>query len=300
MGCVPSLSSLLLLLSNISLQLRQQICRQPAQAGCEASPGYDPVSYQRRINSGRADSGSLPRDVRSPSRLQVPALTVRTSIAGTDSTATAFRMTMLYLLSTPSAFAFLKKEVDDGIAAGTISAPVAYAEAQSMPYLQACIREGLRLYPPSTGMIFKEVPKGGDTVHGYYLPEGTQLGSNICGITRSEEIFGVDSRIFRPERWLEADEEQFKKMLSATDLVFGYGKFQCMGRTIAYVELSKVIVEVSSPFEVWPRTDLTGIQVIRRYDIATVKPQQPLRLWDAGFCLAHDFWIRISRRTDVK
>lgn len=155
-------------------------------------------------------------------------------------------MILLSLLSNPSAFAALRAEIDAGIAAGMLSFPVKDSEAKAMPYLQAVIREGLRLYPPSTGVVSKEVPQGGDTIHGYKLPAGTQLGENVCSIGRTREVFGPDAHLFRPERWIEAgnDNEKFRMMIATTDLVFGFGKFYCMGRNIALMELNKIFVEV--------------------------------------------------------
>ncbi|KAL3292811.1 cytochrome P450 [Colletotrichum asianum] len=203
------------------------------------------------------------------------------TIAGSDTTATAIRMILLSLLSNPSAFAALRAEIDAGIASGILSFPVKDSEAKAMPYLQAVIREGLRLYPPSTGVVSKEVPQGGDVIHGYKLPAGTQLGENVCSIGRTREVFGPDAHLFRPERWIEAgnDNEKFRMMIATTDLVFGFGKFYCMGRNIALMELNKIFVEL-----------------LRRYDFAIAKPEKPLKLWSAGFWITHDFWLRISRR----
>ncbi len=167
-------------------------------------------------------------------------------IAGSDSTATAIRMTMLCLLSTPTAMAALQREIDEGVAAGAISSPIRDEEARKLPYLQAVIREGIRLFPPSTGFNYKEVPRGGATIHGLHLPAGTQVGINIQAMTRSTATFGADAEVFLPERWIEAekDEEHFKEMASTVDLVFGHGKYQCLGKTIAAMELNKILVEV--------------------------------------------------------
>ncbi len=170
-----------------------------------------------------------------------------TRIAGSDSTATAVRMTLLCLLNTPSALLRLRQEMDAGIAEGRISSPISDAEAYKLPYLQAMIKEGLRVFPPQTGHNYKQVPKGGAKIHGYFLPEGTQLGVNIHCLMRDRGTFGPDADVFRPERWLEAaeDEARLKAMSSTVDLAFGYGKFQCLGKTIAAMELNKIFVEVS-------------------------------------------------------
>ncbi len=123
-------------------------------------------------------------------------------------------MTMLCLLSTPTAVNALQREIDEGVAAGAISSPIRDAEARTLPYLQAVIREGMRVYPPQTGFNYKEVPRGGATVHGFRLPAGTQVGVGIQSIMRSVATFGPDADVFRPERWIEAaaeDEDRFRR-----------------------------------------------------------------------------------------
>ncbi|KAF5526042.1 Cytochrome P450 monooxygenase lolP1 [Colletotrichum aenigma] len=205
-------------------------------------------------------------------------------IAGSDSTATAIRMTMLCLLNTPASLNGLRREIDAAISQGRISSPITDVEARELPYLQAVIKEGIRMYPPSTGLNYKQVAKGGAELCGYFLPEGTQLGVNIQKLMRSKETFGTDADVFRPERWLEAaaDEERFKEMSDVIELAFGYGRFQCLGKTIAYMELNKIFVEL-----------------LRRFDFAVVKPQEPLNLYDAAFWVTTDFWLRVTRRPDT-
>lgn len=119
------------------------------------------------------------------------------------------------------------------------------SEARTMPYLQAVIKEGLRIHPPVVGLMSKEVPRGGDTFKGHYLPEGTKIGYCAWGIFRRTDIWGEDADEFRPERWLESPEDRLHLMDSTLELVFGYGKWQCLGKNIALMELNKVFVEVS-------------------------------------------------------
>jgi hypothetical protein len=42
-------------------------------------------------------------------------------------------------------------------------------------------------------------------------------------------------------------------MAAVVDLVFGHGKYQCLGKTVAFMELTKALVEVS-----W--SCLTGVE----------------------------------------
>lgn len=166
-------------------------------------------------------------------------------IAGSDTTATAIRATLLHLMSSPSAYVALRDEIDAAIAAGKISSPVADAESRMLPYLQAVIKEGLRIWPPVTGLMSKTVPKCGDTLGGIFVPGGTEVGYCAWGLQRIRSIYGEDADVFRPERWLEADQHRLKEMEKTVELVFVYGKWQCPGKNVAAIELNKVFVEVS-------------------------------------------------------
>lgn len=127
-----------------------------------------------------------------------------------------------------------------------MSDPIKDAEAKKMPYLQAVIKEGLRIHPPVTGLMLKVVPPGGDTVLGKYLPAGTKLGYTAFGLFLDPKLWGQDSKVYRPERWLEGTPEEIKRKENDMDLVFGWGRSQCLGKTVAAIELNKIIVQVST------------------------------------------------------
>jgi hypothetical protein len=50
--------------------------------------------------------------------------------------------------------------------------------------------------------------------------------------------------VFRPERWLEGSAEERKERELDVDIVFEYGKYLCLGRNVAVIELDKVFVQV--------------------------------------------------------
>lgn len=166
-------------------------------------------------------------------------------IAGSDTSATTIRVVILFLIMNPGAYRKLQAEIDDAIASGKISSPITDSEGKQLPYLQAVIKEGLRIMPPATGIFFKTVPPGGDEINGKFVPGGTQVGSSAFGVHRSKEVFGPDAEVFRPERWLEANGERLAEMQARSELIFHYGKYQCPGRPVALMEFNKVFVEVS-------------------------------------------------------
>lgn len=72
--------------------------------------------------------------------------------------------------------------------------------------------EALRIHP-STGLMFERyVPAGGVVLHGKFIPGGTTIGVNAWVFNRDADIFGDDSDVFWPERWIESKPERLKEM----------------------------------------------------------------------------------------
>ena len=162
------------------------------------------------------------------------------SIAGADTSAMAIRGTLLYIVTNPHVQSKLLEEISHA----PISSPIKDIEARKLPYLQAVIKEGLRIFPPVTGIMFKQVPPGGDTLNGIYIPEKTNIGWSSFGLMRNEKVWGKDAKVFRPERWMEGSPEEIRKKEIYSEMVFGYGKYQCLGKNVANMELNKIFVEV--------------------------------------------------------
>ena len=150
----------------ISLLLRSS-CRQSLQVA-------------QGIATERLDRGTESRDVVSfmwndaqeskskTTREQVEAIAGVLCIAGTETGATTISGLIYWILSTPCAYERLTAEVRaikqiENLTPSTLS---------TLPYLNACIREGLRLHSPVTGPAGRIIPKSGATVDGYWLPEG--------------------------------------------------------------------------------------------------------------------------------
>lgn len=170
-------------------------------------------------------------------------------LAGADTSATAIRATILHLITHPLAYRTLQAEIDQHVREGLISSPVIKeSEAAGMRYLQAVIKEGLRIWPPVTGLLSKQSPIGGDEFEldgrTIFIPGDTSVGYCAWGVHRNKDIFGSDADMFRPERWLTEDASKLAVMNRTAELIWGYGKYQCLGRPVALMELNKVFVEV--------------------------------------------------------
>ena len=103
------------------------------------------------------------------------------------------------LLSHPSSYSALLSEID----AASLSDPVTYAEAQNLPYFQACLKEAMRLRPAVGLNITRFVPPGGLEIDGTHVPGDVEVAVNGWVLHRDREVFGADAERYRPERWLE-------------------------------------------------------------------------------------------------
>ncbi|OCL11726.1 cytochrome P450 [Glonium stellatum] len=213
------------------------------------------------------------------SKEEAESETVLQIMAGSDTTATVIRVVFLHIITSPLILARLRAETDDGIRTGRISSPIRNSEARQLQYLQACIKEALRLWPPITGLLQKVVPPEGDTIDGKFVPGGTFIGQCAWAIGRNPLVYGSDFALFRPERWLNASGETLQSMERDAELTFGYGRFKCLGQPVALIELNKVFVEI-----------------LRRFDITIINPSKPWNSDSRGIFLQKDFWVRVTER----
>jgi Cytochrome P450 len=194
--------------------------------------------------------------------------TVMQVIAGADTTVTTLRMTVLFVSTSPPTLRRLLAELDAADKGGLLTKPIARdSEIRThLPYLCACVKETLRIWPPVTGFNYRKVPKGGDTVNGLHLPGGTSVGWAAWSMHRSKDIYGEDSNVYRPDRWTDTkDEVKLAEMNRTADLVFSYGRYVCLGKSVATMELHKFLTEVGSCFfrPICEADDIQAVSAIR-------------------------------------
>jgi cytochrome P450 len=146
-------------------------------------------------------------------------------MAGGGTTATTLRATMLFIITNPHVYRTLQTEID---ATTKLDVVISNEQPNRLPYLQAVVKEGVRMWPGATGIMSKVVPPEGDTIDGKFLPGGTEIGKNDWAIQRTPEVYGEYSTLFKPERWLLAQGEQLETMERTLGLVWGSGKCSCL------------------------------------------------------------------------
>ena len=123
-----------------------------------------------------------------------------------------------------------------------------YKESASLPYLNAVLKEAIRIHPSVGLLLERHVPAGGATICGEYLPGGTIVGINAWVLHYNQKTFPEPEK-FIPERWLESSEEKLAEM-EKSFFAFGAGTRTCLGKHISMIEMAKIIPQLLREFEV--------------------------------------------------
>jgi cytochrome P450 len=78
-----------------------------------------------------------------------------------------------------------------------LSNPITFAEASRMSYLQACMKEAMRIHPAVGQLLERVVPEGGARFGDVRLPSGTIVGINLWIVGREKSVYGEDVDEFK-------------------------------------------------------------------------------------------------------
>ena len=197
----------------------------------------DRVDLLARLMEGRDETGNkLGRE-----ELTAEALTQL--IAGSDTTSNTSCALLYHCLQHPEVVKKLQAELDAALP--DIDAVPAFSQVKDLPYLDAVIKETMRIHSTSSLGLPRMIPPGpGITLCNHHFPQGTVLSVPAYTIHHSTDIWGSDADTFRPERWEAITEKQ-----KAAFIPFSYGPRACVGRNVAEMELALIVGTVFRRYE---------------------------------------------------
>ncbi|KAI1336932.1 cytochrome P450 [Xylariaceae sp. FL0016] len=189
--------------------------------------------------------------------------------AGSDTVSCGLQTFVYHLSRQPERWQRLREEIESARKEGRChDTIISYEDASKLPYLEASIKESLRILAPVPMGLPRVAPKGGITIGDMSFPEGTTLSINPTVVHLSKEIWGPDAREFHPDRWLEPDIASRDKYF----MPWGLGWTSCPGQHLARVQMSKILATI-----------------VRDYDIRLVHPEKEWK-WAAYFTLNPHDW----------
>ncbi|KAL3263434.1 hypothetical protein ABHI18_001823 [Aspergillus niger] len=194
-------------------------------------------------NGAGSSTGTLPSQQRpcDGSRTRPSPNAVR----GAHGAAATFVSLFYFLLRHRDFLDRLRFEIDTSFGIGSLSDIPRWRELNRLSYLDAVLKETMRL-----SVDFEEEIKAavdGVTVAGFSVRKNTTLTWNSHVLHFDSETFGNDVHSFRPERWLMADAQQRSRMeqglISFNRCVRDHPEAQ-----VVWMELKKVVVLILMKF----------------------------------------------------
>ena len=171
-------------------------------------------------------------------------------IAGSDTTSTALAGAFFYLVHNPAALKKAAAEVRHTF--NSVEKITHGSELTSCVFLRACIDEAMRMSPPVAGALPRKVLPGGFTVDGHVIPEGIDVCVPHYAIHHNPEYFPLPFN-YTPERWLKdaapADMAFRADLAHSAFCPFSVGPRGCIGKGLAYVELTITLAQVLWQFD---------------------------------------------------
>ena len=162
--------------------------------------------------------------------------------------------------------------------------PITVEHMSKLPYIEACMRETLRLSPSAIAIQMQ--PRSDSQEDPIYLgkgkyeiKKGQAIVCVIPQIHRDPTVYGDDANLFRPERMLD---EPFAKLPKNSWKPFGNGIRGCIGRPFA-----------------WQETILTAAMLLQNFNLRFDDPSYQLQIKQTLTIKPKDFFMRATLRHNV-
>lgn len=255
----------------------------------EAEPWNDVVYHQAMERLRRHQKGEDLDDFFSclmtdktgkPNDLELGEIVSEVSViinAGADTTAIALSHIMELLIRHSQHLQRLRAEIDEALEEDDFVAP--YDKVKDLPFLRACLDEGLRLIPPTSAGLARRTPPEGAQILGEWIPGDTSVSMTIYSAHRDPDVF-PEPEEFRPQRWLDLKE---RKRMEPYFIPFSTGARGCIGRNISYLEQTVVVASL-----------------VHRYEFALPSSPWTLQRHEAFNILVGEIPMKIWRREATK
>ena len=183
--------------------------------------------------------------------------------AGSETSNSAVEWIMAELIKNPRCMKIVQEELAREIIGCDV---VKESDLPKLTYLQACLKEVLRLHPVGPLLLPHRAIES-CTVMNYTIPKGSQILVNVWAIGRDPRLW-EDPSVFKPERFLNSSLD-FKGN-DFEFFPFGSGRRMCPGMPLAAKQIPMIVASFIHSFD-WSLPqgkDLKDIDMTEKYGIA--------------------------------
>lgn len=171
-------------------------------------------------------------------------------LAGTDTSSTASQWAMAEIMSNPGVLRKVRAEIDAVVGSSRL---VTESDLQNLRYLEAIVKEVLRLHPTAPFALRESAEDC--TINGYDIKGQTRILINVYAIMRDPEAWSNPEE-FIPERFLEDGDGMINRMNGGDFryLPFGSGRRGCPGSSLALTVIQVTVASLIQCFR-WKTKD---------------------------------------------
>ncbi|KAI0265680.1 cytochrome P450 [Gloeopeniophorella convolvens] len=152
--------------------------------------------------------------------------------AGSETTPSTIEWLLLSLTAFPEVQQRAQAEIDAMVGRGRTPT---FADAPSLPYVRAVVREVIR-WRPAVGLGVPHATTEDDWYEGMFIPKGAMCLANAWHCNHDRAVFGDDADEFKPERHLDRNGDLAPGPVETSregHVTFGFGRRICVGKHIA-------------------------------------------------------------------
>ncbi|KAG7398418.1 hypothetical protein PHYBOEH_011219 [Phytophthora boehmeriae] len=170
-------------------------------------------------------------------------------LAGKDTTSFSMSWMIVNMNRYPHVLEKIRAEINANLPellSGEIEAP-SMTDLQKLPYLEAAMKESLRLYMAT----IHRAPNQSTTLSdGLRVPFGSHVIVPTYAMARLPMVWGQDAAEYRPERWIDEETGRVLKVSPFKFISFSAGPHQCIGMRFALLEMQTVMAVLLSRFDI--------------------------------------------------
>ncbi|XP_077210777.1 3,9-dihydroxypterocarpan 6A-monooxygenase-like [Tasmannia lanceolata] len=176
-------------------------------------------------------------------RENIKAFILDIFVAGTDTSAITTEWTLAELINHPPIMKKLREEIDSMVGKTRV---VEESDIPNLPYLQAIVKETLRLHP--TGPLILRESTQDCEIGGYDIPAYTRLFINVWAIGRDPDHW-ENPLEFSPERFISGGSSVDVRGQHFHLLPFGSGRRGCPGTSLALQVVQATVAAMVQCFD---------------------------------------------------
>jgi sterol 14-demethylase len=173
----------------------------------------------------------------------VTGMFISMMFAGHHTTSTTASWLIIELLRNPEVMRRVVEEMDALAEAG--GGVVTYQDLREVPWLEASIKETLRLHPPLILLLRKAMQPF--DVGGFHVEAGKLVGTSIAVSNRLPEAFEDHDR-FDPSRYIDPRQDDVDNPWNW--IPFGAGRHRCVGAAFALMQLKSIFCVLLRDWEI--------------------------------------------------